>query len=311
MTDQAIDLITKPKWVRRAGETIGDAVKHAYAGAGDRGLQVKSALNGVWLGHPLHPALTDIPLGAWTTAVVFDAAGVASGGDELADCASAAIAVGVAGAVASAVAGVTDWSDIDGRARRVGFVHGALNLTATGLFAASLAMRRRKRSARGRVCAILGYAVALSAAYLGGELVYGEQIGVNHAAGQDVPEDFTPVLALNELGEQQSKCVTVGTTPVLLVRRGDNVRAIADTCSHLGGPLSEGTLKDGAVVCPWHGSCFALDDGHVLNGPATHPQPCFETRVRDGQIEIRMPRPQDSASLGANNRAVADWRTAS
>ena len=180
----------------RAADTLGDAVKHGYAKAGDRGLQVKSALNGVWLGHPLHPALTDVPLGAWTTAVALDAAGVVTRRDEFAGCASVAIAVGLVGAIGSAVTGVTDWSDTDGRSRRIGFVHGALNLTATGLFATSLVMRRRARGARGRVCALLGYAVALGAAYLGGDLVYGEQIGVNHAAGQEVPEDFTPVLAL-------------------------------------------------------------------------------------------------------------------
>jgi nitrite reductase/ring-hydroxylating ferredoxin subunit len=197
---------------------------------------------------------------------------------------------------------------MDGQSRRIGFVHGALNLTATGLFATSLVMRRRARGAGGRVCALLGYAVALGAAYLGGDLVYGEQAGVNHAAGQEVPEDFTPVLALNELGEQQPKRVTVGTTQVLLVRLGDDIRAIADRCSHLGGPLSEGTLKDGAIVCPWHGSCFALDDGHVVNGPATHRQPCFETRVRSGQIEIRMPRPQEHGASEEIKSAVTNSR---
>ena len=312
MTDQAIDLVTRPEWVGRAADTVGELVKQSYARAGDRGLQVKSALNGVWLGHPLHPALTDIPLGAWTTAVACDAAGVVTGRDDLANCASAAIAVGVAGAIASAVAGVTDWSDTDGRARRVGFVHGALNLTATGLFAASLLIRRRARGgAGGRISALLGYAVALGAAYLGGDLVYGEQVGVNHAAGQEVPEEFTRVLALSELGEQQLRRVIVGTTPVLLVRVGDTIRAIADICSHLGGPLSEGTLRDGSAVCPWHGSCFALDDGHVLNGPATHGQPCFESRVRDGQIELRMPRPAQPPAAQSPQGPAVNFQAAS
>jgi nitrite reductase/ring-hydroxylating ferredoxin subunit/uncharacterized membrane protein len=303
MPDQVIDVITQPAWVGRTADTVGDAVKHAYAAAGEQGLRVKSALNGVWLGHPLHPALTDIPLGAWTTAVAFDAASLATGRDGLAGCATAAVAVGVAGAIASAVAGITDWSDTDGRSRRIGLVHGVLNLTATGLFATSLVMRQRAQGARGRVCGLLGYIVALGAAYLGGDLVFGEQIGVNHAAGQEVPEEFTPVLAASELQEGQLKRITIGTTPVLLVRKADTVYAIADTCSHLGGPLSEGTLGKGGVVCPWHGSCFALDDGHVVNGPATHSQPCFETRVRGGQLEIRMPRPNERAALEASDDA--------
>lgn len=311
MRDNAIDVVTGPAWVGHAADSVGDAVKHAYGAAGDRGLKVKSALNGVWLGHPLHPALTDVPLGAWTAAVAFDAASVATDRGELAGCATAAIAVGLTGAVAAAVAGVTDWSDTDGQSRRVGFVHGALNLTATALFGTSLVMRRRDQCARGRVCALLGYVVALGAAYLGGDLVYGRQIGVNHAAGQEVPDDFTPVLAASELKEQQLKRVTVGTTAVLLVRRGDAVQAIAETCSHLGGPLSEGTLKDGAVVCPWHGSCFALADGHVVNGPATHPQPSFEARVRNGQIEIRMPQRGGRVAPAAREDATGEWHAAS
>ena len=69
MREDVIDVVTKPAWVGRAADTLGDAVKHAYTAAGEGGLQVKSALNGVWLGHPLHPALTDVPLGAWTAAV--------------------------------------------------------------------------------------------------------------------------------------------------------------------------------------------------------------------------------------------------
>jgi len=58
-------------------------------------------------------------------------------------------------------------------------------------------------------------------------------------------------------------------------------------CAHLGGPLSEGELKDGTVVCPWHGSEFRLDTGAVINGPSTHPQPCFDVRERDGRIEVK------------------------
>ena len=78
-----------------------------------------------------------------------------------------------------------------------------------------------------------------------------------------------------------------GNTDVLLVRQRGRVCALAHACAHLGGPLSEGTLKDGSVVCPWHGSEFALEDGRVLNGPATHNQPCLVARERYGQIEVR------------------------
>lgn len=296
MSHDVIDTLTSAPLIGKAADLLGDAVKDAYASGGEEGLRIKNALNGVWLGHPLHPALTDVPLGAWTAAIVLDAAHVATGRDDVAGCAGAAVAVGIAGAVAAAAAGVTDWSDTDGRSRRIGFVHGMLNLTATGLFAVSLAMRRSGRG-RGRLAALFGYAAALGAAYLGGELVYGRRIGVNHAPGLEIKE-FTRVLTSSDLAERQLRRAMIASTPMLLVRERETVRAIAETCSHLGGPLSEGTLKDGAVVCPWHGSCFALADGHVVNGPATHAQPCYEARVRDGQIELRMPRQEETPAVG-------------
>ncbi len=142
MRGDVIDIVTETPWIGRTADAVGNAVKHAYAKAGDRGLQIKSALNGVWLGHPLHSALTDGPLGAWTTAIVFDAAGVATRREEFNARARTAVAVGLVGALASALAGVTDWSDTDGRSRRIGLVHGVLNLSATGLFATSLVRRR-------------------------------------------------------------------------------------------------------------------------------------------------------------------------
>jgi nitrite reductase/ring-hydroxylating ferredoxin subunit/uncharacterized membrane protein len=280
-------------------DTLAEALKQSYAGAGERGLRLKSALNGVWLGHPLHAAITDVPLGAWTAAVACDAAVMMTGREALAEGADAAIAVGLAGAVGAALAGATDWSDVDGRARRVGLLHGLLNLGATGLFAVSLALRRANRRESGRGCALLGYLVTLAAAYLGGHLVYTEQVGVDHTAGQQLPAKFTRVLAAAELPDGELRKVMVGQTPVLLVREGGVVRALADTCSHLGGPLSEGQLKDGTVICPWHGSRFALRDGCVVNGPATHPQPAMEARIRDGHIEIRMPSPTAHPSTKA------------
>jgi nitrite reductase/ring-hydroxylating ferredoxin subunit len=73
------------------------------------------------------------------------------------------------------------------------------------------------------------------------------------------------------------------------VRRGSRIFALAETCSHFSGPLSEGKLVGDSIVCPWHASTFALQDGRVLNGPAVHPQPCLEVRVEKGQIEVRKP----------------------
>jgi nitrite reductase/ring-hydroxylating ferredoxin subunit len=165
--------------------------------------------------------------------------------------------------------------------------HGLLNTGALALYTTSMILRQLQARNAGRKVAVLGYVVANAAAYLGGHLVFGEQIGVDHTAAQVPPADFVPVLPEAELPENTLRQVLANGMPVLLLRRGDRIHAIAATCSHLGGPLAEGKLDDNSVVCPWHRSRFALDSGAVLNGPATFPQPCFATRVRDGQIEVR------------------------
>lgn len=271
----------------RLSDQVQPFVRNAFESAGPVGREVKNILHGTWLGHPLHPALTDVPLGAWTAALALDALESISGRRELGAGADAAIAVGLVGAAGAAVTGLTDWSETNGRARKVGMLHGLLNVGATVLYTSSLIMRRKQKRNAGVGLAMLGYAVSSASAYLGGHLVFGEQIGVNHAAAQEMPKEFVPVLSDAELREGEMKRVDAGGVPVLLVRREGAVCALAHTCSHLGGPLSEGKLEGDVVQCPWHGSRFNIKDGSVVDGPATFPQPCFEARVREGQIEVR------------------------
>jgi nitrite reductase/ring-hydroxylating ferredoxin subunit/uncharacterized membrane protein len=270
--------------IDRVAEPLSKAVRGAYDAAGPVGQQAKDALHGVWLGHPLHPVFTDVPLGAWTTALALDAA--ANGDRGMRRAATFAMGVGLAGAVGAAVTGLTDWSETDGKSRRGGLIHGLLNIAATTLFAAAFAQRRKDSHDGGRTCAWTGYAVALGAAYLGGDLVYGQRIGVTHA-DVEAPNEFTPVIDSASLAENTMVCARAGNADVLLVRQHGRVYGLAHSCAHLGGPLSEGTLKDGSVVCPWHGSEFALEDGQVLNGPATHSQPCLAVRERDGRVEVK------------------------
>ena len=272
--------------IDQIAEPLSKAVRAVYEAAGPGGRQAKNALHGVWLGHPLHPVFTDLPIGAWTTALALDM--TANGDPERRRAATFAMGVGLAGAAGAAVTGLTDWSETDGRSRRGGLIHGLLNLTATTLFATAFALRRKDGHGGGRLCAWSGYAIALGAAYLGGDLVYGQRIGVTHADAE-LPENFTPVLESAALKENAMARARAGDTDVLLVRQHGQVCALVHACSHLGGPLSEGTLKDGSVVCPWHGSEFALEDGRVLTGPATQNQPCLVVRERDGQIEVKAP----------------------
>jgi nitrite reductase/ring-hydroxylating ferredoxin subunit/uncharacterized membrane protein len=287
-----VDALGKQGWLEPLANGLQQAVGSAFTAAGPGGLAAKDFLHGVWLGHPLHPVLTDVPLGAWTVALVLDALESLSGRDELGPGADAAVAVGLAGAVGAAATGLTDWHDTDDPARRVGLVHGLLNTGAALLYTASLLNRRGGNRAAGRGYAALGYAVVAASAYLGGDLVFQQRIGVDHAADAQPPEDWTPVYAAPDLPTDTPRGVEVNGMQVVLVRQGTEVYALDAVCSHLGGPLAEGHVEGDGLVCPWHGSRFRLTDGHVLNGPATFPAPCLQTRVRNGQIEVRAPQPQ-------------------
>ncbi len=277
-------------WLDSTADILQPAVKGFFDALGPARRGVKNFLHGTWLGHPLHPVLTDVPLGAWTATLLLDGLGGRHGRDGLARAADASLALGLAGALSSAATGLTDWGETDARPRRVGMAHALLNLGATALFAGSLLSRGRGSRGAGRRLALAGYLAAIAAAYLGGDLVFHEQIGVDHSSGRELPEKFTAVLDESDLPEGKPKRVLYKETPLLLVKSGKEVFCLAETCAHLGGPLSEGKLQDNAVVCPWHGSRFDLATGRVIDGPSAFPQPCLQTRIRKGQIEVRIAR---------------------
>jgi len=286
-TERAVQVIERQDWLEPMADRLQSTLNEAFAAAGPVGQEVADVLHGRWLGHPLHPVLTDIPIGCWTAAAVLDGLEEMSGNRVVGHSADAAIGIGILGALGAAVTGLTDWRHTDGRARRLGLAHGLLNTGALMLYTTSMVLRRFQARRAGRGVAALGFVMANAAAYLGGHLVFGEQIGVDHTAAQVPPDQFVRVLPVSELPENQLHRVLADGVPVLLLRRRGQIYAIAETCSHLGGPLAEGKLEDLSVVCPWHGSRFALDSGQVLNGPSTFAQPCFETRVENGYIEVR------------------------
>jgi len=261
--------------------------KALYAGGNPEAQKLRNFLNGTWLGEPLHVVVTDLPIGAWTAAMLFDLLDLITDRHEFALAADTSIGVGLVGAGGAALTGITDWSDVDPPARRLGFIHGLMNVGGTALFAISLLLRRKKHRTGGRAASVLGFAVMSYAAHLGGKLVYEHRVGVDRTSGQVFPDNFVPVLPESELVEEKPTRVMVEGVPILLVRRVGRLFALADTCSHFGAPLSEGKLVDNCIECPYHASRFDLDDGHVVNGPAVHPQPCLEVREHAGQIEVR------------------------
>ena len=246
---------------------------------------VKDAASGTWLGHPLHPLLVSIPIGAWTSASVLD---LASGKDS-APAARRLIGLGLLAALPTATAGASDWSDTTGAERRVGLVHAAGAWLSMGLYAASWFARAKgeKGRRRGVVLALAGSGTLAATGYLGGHLSYAYGVGVDTTAFQGGPEEWTAVSPVSEVLEGKLKQVRVDEVAVLLTRRDGEFFALADRCTHRGAPLSEGEVDGGCVVCPWHGSAFAFRDGGVERGPATMPQPKYDIRVTAGQIEIR------------------------
>ncbi|MGH2928200.1 MAG: Rieske 2Fe-2S domain-containing protein [Solirubrobacteraceae bacterium] len=251
---------------------------------------VRNTLDGVWLGAPRHPALTDVPVGSWTAALLLDGASVLTRDEALAGAADRALAVGALAALPAAATGLNDLRDLIGQSRQVAMVHALLNVVGLSLSSASLAYRFRGRRNLARGLSATGYLVSSSAAHLGGKLSFGLGIRVNRTIGQMGPESFTPVLDESELGSQELRQVDIGGVPVLLARsQSGQVCALANTCTHLGGPLAEGTRDGDTVVCPWHGSRFDLCSGAVVEGPAVFAQPRLEARVRDGKIEVGLP----------------------
>jgi nitrite reductase/ring-hydroxylating ferredoxin subunit/uncharacterized membrane protein len=287
------DWLDRQGWLESTANVLQPAVKGFFDRLGPARSGVKNFLHGTWLDHPLHPVMTDLPLGAWTVTLLLDAMDSLDGGrgrSGMARAADASVALGLVGAAGSAVTGLTDWSETDARPRRLGVAHAVLNTGATLLFAGSLLSRKSGRRASGRSLALAGYAAMIAAAWLGGDLVYHEQIGVDHSSGRELPDTFTPVLADADLPEGEPRRAMYKETPLLLVRDGSRVYCLAETCAHLGGPLSEGKLEEGTIVCPWHASRFDLATGEAVDGPTAFPQPCLETRMRKGQIEVRLSR---------------------
>ncbi len=252
--------------------------------------RLRSALDGTWLGHSVHAAVTDVPVGAWTAGVVLDVLEVAGRRDERRR-GDAVHAVGLAAAMGAAVTGLADWSYTSGRTRRVGLVHAGSNLVVAALFGASLWARSRGRRGAGIALSTAGYGLLLFSSWLGGELAYRYGVGVSRTAFEpEGPEEWTAVLDDAALPEGGLRRVDAGGAPVLLARYGGRLFAIGDTCPHMGCSLSEGRLAGQEIVCACHGSRFRLADGQVTGGPATISAPSFDVRVEAGRIEVCRPR---------------------
>ncbi len=246
---------------------------------------VKDLLSGTPLGHPAHPMLVTVPIGAWISASLLDV----FGGAGARPAARRLVGLGTVIALPAALTGASDWSDTMGPERRVGLVHAATNYTAISLYAASWIARRRGRHASGVRRAVLGAVVAGIGGWLGGHLTYAAGVGVDTTAFLGAPTEWTDVMVESDLPDDRPVAAMVGVVPLMILRRGDHVVALGDRCTHRGAPLHEGDLADGGdcIVCPWHGSRFDTTTGEVMQGPATRPQPRLEVRIEQGRVQVR------------------------
>jgi nitrite reductase/ring-hydroxylating ferredoxin subunit/uncharacterized membrane protein len=283
-------LVNGQKWLDPVGEFIQEVVGGIYKPLGGFGDGLKTFVHGSWLGHALHPIATDVPLGAWTVAIIADL--VAMRGGLSPQVGDFAVFIGLLGALASAVTGYTDHHETYGRERRIATAHGLINTVVTIIYAVSWWLRWKGGAGVHDTAvwvSIAGYVLVMGGAYLGGELVFAVGTMVNRNAFLNGPEkDFVSIGSAMDFEEGKMRKVVAHGLDVLVVRHQGKVCAISDVCSHAGGPLHEGELDGNVVTCPWHGSRFSVESGGISRGPATFNQPLLHVREVDGRVEVKL-----------------------
>jgi nitrite reductase/ring-hydroxylating ferredoxin subunit len=252
----------------------------------------KDLLHGTWLGHPLHPVLAMVPVGTWLSAGLLDALPPAR------PAATVLIGTGVAASLPAALAGAADWSEQEIGVRRLGAVHAVANTVALGLYVGSLVARAKGSGTLGRVLSYGGLGLASGSAAIGGHMSYAQSSGASHSAtaARSLTTEWIDLGPLDDLPDNAPTLRTGdgqgAPTPLAVVRRGAKVDVFVNSCSHLGGPLAEGTVEQvrGAdcLVCPWHGSAFDLDNGQPRRGPAASEQDKLEVRYVAGRVQARL-----------------------
>jgi nitrite reductase/ring-hydroxylating ferredoxin subunit len=280
-TEPVVDALGRSSGLNRLGRwlsrTFYGVVKHG---------RLKDVLAGTWMAHPAHPMLTDVTIGAWSGAAVLDLLG----GEKGRPGADLLVGLGILSAVPTAVTGLSELTDtVESEDRSIATAHALTNVGGLVLWCMSFAARKGGRRRAATTLGLAATAAMTAAGFLGGHLSYRLGLGVDQTAFDPKIEEWTAVMDDRELQDDRPRRIMVSGTNVFLVRTGGMIHALANRCSHRGGPLNKGTVEDQTVTCPWHLSTFRLDDGSVLRGPATAPQPTYETRVRDGKVEIRQP----------------------
>jgi nitrite reductase/ring-hydroxylating ferredoxin subunit/uncharacterized membrane protein len=279
--------------LRGFGNGTAKVVDGFFRLLGTPGRYLQDFLNGVWLGHSLHAVLVDVVVGGSTAALALDLLRVVFGVEGLEDAAAWVLGLAWLSGIGAIVTGLTDYKDTSPNtaARDVTIVHGVINFVGNGGFFFSMQQRFDGNHDVGFWSLLVAYGIISIGAFIGGHIVYkhGYSVNYNALSRGTRAKEFTAVMPLIDLPEGTPTKATLGATGVMLVRRGEVVHALKETCSHLGGPLSKGELDGDTITCPWHQSVFRLADGSVVHGPATSRQARYETRVVNGQVELQGP----------------------
>ena len=266
-------------WARPLGD-----FNHRWLNALFRPIRpLKDFLNGTWIGHPLHAAATDIPIGALLLTVVLDVLGQTAAAD-------VALVVTILFMLAAAVTGAADYTDTDGAARVRATVHSTLMVVALLLLLISLVLRASAGTDRTIAIALsfIGFLIVTAGAFVGGDVVYlfGNMVSRHAFRGSGtkwVKLDTGAVTDLATIPEATPTKMKAGINDLVLVRVGETVNALHAVCAHAGGPLAEGTVVDGCIECPWHASRFRPDRWPACaSGPALYDQPAYEIRAAEG-----------------------------
>ncbi|MDQ4075457.1 MAG: Rieske 2Fe-2S domain-containing protein [Chloroflexota bacterium] len=296
------DLIQSVPFLQEVGKELARAIHQAVLDGGPAARNVADVLHGTWLGHPLHPVLTDLPVGAWTIATLFDSLE----GEKAEYAADQLMTIGTIAAVPTAISGLADYSTIPAPAASTGTLHALImNLTFT-FYLGSLWQRRKGNRGRAVFLSSLGFILLMVGAYLGGHLSYKQKVGVDHSKAGSKPKEWTAVMDEEDLNEHEAKRVEVEGEPILLYRYGGTIYAIGAVCSHAGGPLEKGQFDGFCVQCPWHDSVFDVRDGGIVHGPATYPQSNYGARIKDGRIEVRVENVERGGGHGGHSHGGQD-----
>jgi nitrite reductase/ring-hydroxylating ferredoxin subunit/uncharacterized membrane protein len=249
---------------------------------------LRDLAQGRWLGHPLHAAITDIPIGLLLGSVALDLIGQPTAAD-------ITLVGTILFMVAAAVSGLADYSETDGLARTRATLHGTLMTMALLVLIVSAVMRAGAPTDRTApiVLSIIGFLIVTAGAFVGGDVVYvaGNMVSRHAFRGAGtkwIRLDTGTVDDLARLPEATPTKMRAGSNDLVVVRVGDTVHAMHDVCAHAGGPLHEGRVVDGCVECPWHASRFRLTDGLAKQGPTVYDQPAYEIRTAEaGGYEVR------------------------